>query len=68
LPTFNENVVRIEGVECLRETDKAILVDIEGDEHWIPISQVDDDSEVYSRGDIGDLVISEWIAKQKDLG
>ncbi len=52
---------------CLRETDKAILVEIDGDEYWIPQSQVSEDSEVWKEGDEGDLVISSWIAKQKQL-
>ena len=40
---------------------------IDGKEVWIPQSQVDDASEVYSVGDEGTLVITEWIAMQKEL-
>lgn len=49
------------------KTQKAILVDVDGEDYWIPLSQVDDESEVYESGDQGDLVITEWIAQQKGL-
>lgn len=52
---------------CLRESDLAILVDIEGEEFWIPKTHVSDDSEVQEEGDEGTLIISEWIAEQKEL-
>jgi hypothetical protein len=54
-------------VECRAETDKAILCVIDGEEHWIPKSHVDDDSEVYAKGHEGTLIVTEWIAKQKGL-
>jgi hypothetical protein len=58
-----------EGVEAKRETDKALLCLFpDGEEHWIPKSQIDDDSEVYREGDVGKLVVSQWIAEQKGLG
>lgn len=57
-----------DGCECVGESDKAILVRFE-DNHqaWIPKSQVDDDSEVYSRHDSGTLIISEWWADKEGL-
>jgi len=36
-------------------------------EMWIPQTQIHDDSEVYREGDVGKLVITRWIAEQKDL-
>lgn len=52
--------------ESLRETDKAILVKLRGhdDELWLPKSQL---AEYPGFGDHGDIVMSEWIAKQKEL-
>ena len=47
---------------ALRETAKALLVDVDGEENWIPKGQIDDDSEVYQRGDEGELVIPMWLA------
>ena len=49
------------------ETDKAILCDFGDKEVWIPLSQVDDDSEIWKVGEEGTLVVSEWIATQKGL-
>lgn len=63
----NDFVVRIDAVECIAETAKAILVEIDGSEYWIPFSQIDEDSEVYRKGDIGELVITQWIAEQNEL-
>ena len=64
-----DKTVEFEGVTCKKETDKALLCVIDGEEHWIPKSQVDDDSEVFNDGDnsTGKLVVSEWIATQKGL-
>lgn len=59
--------VEFRGVTCTAETKAAILVVIDEVEHWIPKSQVDDDSEVYKKGDEGTLIISEWIAQEKGL-
>lgn len=60
--------VSIDDVVCKAATDKAILVVIEGEEYWIPQSQIDDDSEVWKKDDEGTLVISDWIAEQKGIG
>ena len=59
--------VEFEDVLCKAASPKAILVVIEGTEYWIPQSQVDDDSEVWAKGDEGTLVITEWIAMQKGI-
>jgi hypothetical protein len=59
--------VTIRDAKCIRQTEKAILVEVEGEQFWIPQSQVEDDSEVYKAGTEGDLVISDWIAEQKGL-
>lgn len=55
----------IEGIECIAETSKAILVEVEGDEIWIPKSAVDDDSEVYGKGHVGELIVADWLAEKE---
>jgi hypothetical protein len=53
--------------KAIRQTEKALLVyipDLETEE-WIPQSCVDDDSEVYKKGDCGELVIFDYFAKSK---
>lgn len=57
--------VRIEDVVCKHATQKALLVEVDGDEVWVPQSQITDDSEVWKEGDTGTLVVTEWIAEQK---
>lgn len=56
-------------VVCKKETGKALLVVIEGEEYWMPKTHVHPDSEVYDDSEHaeGTLVVSEWIAKQKGL-
>jgi len=56
----------------LRETEKAVLVDIEGVELWIPESQIGRASQIrlscgFARGDIGWLEVSDWLARKKGL-
>ena len=66
---MSKKTVDLTDCVCLKETEKAILVSIPDvdDDMWIPLSQIDDDSEVYQEGDEGTLIISEWIALQKGL-
>lgn len=61
------DVVRLAGVKSIRGSDKAILCEIDGEEVWIPQSQIDEDSEVWESGQEGTLVITAWLAKQKGL-
>lgn len=61
--------VELRDVVCKKATDKALLCVVDGEEVWIPLSHVDDDSEVFDDRENarGTLVISEWIAEQKGL-
>ena len=58
---------RIEDVRALRATTEALLVDVDGEEIWIPQSQIHEDSEVYEEDTEGGLIISAWIAEKKGL-
>lgn len=66
MPSFT-NKAKFPDARAIRATANALLVDIDGNEHWIPQSQIDDDSEVYEEGGEGELVVSQWIAEQKEL-
>jgi hypothetical protein len=59
--------VTIGEVTSILETNQAILIVLECDnsEHWIAKSQIHDDSEVWAKGQCGDLVVTQWYAKQK---
>ena len=59
--------VEFENVVCTRDTDAALLCEIDGAEHWIPRSQISPESEVDAAGDEGTLVVTEWIAAQRGL-
>lgn len=51
-------------------TEKALLVEHEGEELWIPLSQIDGDSEIYAEHQVGEegvLVVTDWLAEQKGL-
>lgn len=45
----------------------ALLVEIDGEEIWIPQSVIDDKSEMWVEGDMGELVIPLWFAEKKGL-
>jgi hypothetical protein len=50
-----------------RVTEKALLIEYDGEEVWLPLSQVSE-GEKYEEGDEEVTVsITEWIAKQKNL-
>jgi hypothetical protein len=66
----NDKTVAFDNAKVSKMTDLALLVSIDdGEEMWIPKSQVSPDSEVFDDGEnsSGKLVITEWIATQKGL-
>jgi hypothetical protein len=49
------------------ESENALLLEIDGDQHWIPKSQISEPG-TYAKGDKDVTVsVTEWIAKQKGL-
>jgi hypothetical protein len=54
---------------CIRESDKAMLIRIveTGDEAWIPKSQIVNRALVEGKQCIRKLIITKWIARQKQL-
>lgn len=55
---------------CLCESKEAIRVIFTDDypskrAEWVPKSQIHDNSEVYERGHVGNLVVTRWFAKQR---
>jgi hypothetical protein len=52
---------------ALRETEKAILVQIGKDELWIPKSCLHDDSEVFAEDDEGECAVKLWWAEKEGL-
>jgi len=62
-----EDWVEIDDVACKIETEKAILVVVSGEEHWLPKMALSDESEVQGRGDKGILIIKEWLALERGI-
>jgi hypothetical protein len=62
------NTVSFHDVTVVRETQMALLCNVEGEEIWIPKSQIADESEVYKLDTDGELVITEWFAEKEGLG
>lgn len=59
--------VHLDVDEVLRETDKAFLLLIDGEEVWVPKSQVSD-ADKYEAGDTDVTVsVTTWLAEQKGL-
>lgn len=63
----NSAPVAIADAKAIRETTKAIQVAVDGREVWIPKSQILDESEVFSLGTSGKLVVPRWLAVAKEL-
>ena len=59
--------VTVTAERVIRKTDKAILVQLEDRQLWIPQSQISDNSEVYDVGHTGDLILSPWFAEKEGL-
>jgi hypothetical protein len=58
-------------VKVMQVTSKAMMAVVDGVEHWFPFSQIHETSPIRpfmsEVGDTGLLVISKWLAKQKEL-
>ena len=53
-------------VRLLNESEAAGLFLIEGEEIWLPWSQIDTQSVDYD-GDVSDLYVRRWLAEERDL-
>lgn len=55
-------------VRVVTNTDKAVLVRLEdGEETWIPWSQVEDNGEGFRFGYEGPMYVTEWFAEKEGL-
>lgn len=60
--------VYLEVDRILRETDKALLVEIDGEEVWLPLSQIEGNGYGYNVGDEGvGMSVTDFIAHEKGL-
>ena len=56
--------VTVENAECVRHTDKALLVRVNGKEHWMPQAAIGHGSQLFVSGDSGTLVVAGWFADE----
>lgn len=65
--TDDNDPVEFEDVLYIKESEKALLVVIETEEHWIPKSQIRPETEEYTIGGESNLIIPKWLAVAKGL-
>lgn len=63
-----EETITIDEVIVKAKTAKALLVEIDGTDYWMPKSQLGDATDVEEVGDIGVVELPEWLAREKGLG
>jgi hypothetical protein len=51
----------------LYNTDRAILVLIDGEKRWIPMSIIGEDSDVWVKGDTGTLYLPKWFCEKEGI-
>lgn len=63
------DTVRFEECFVAAATGKALLINIENEERWVPISVIHDNSEVFDNEDNseGTLVVKAWWAEKEGL-
>lgn len=59
--------VTIRGVIVMRTTTRALLCRVRGVEEWIPRSQLHPDCRLQRGGNVGPLIIPEWLADRVGL-
>jgi hypothetical protein len=60
------NWVHLDDCEIKRETEKAFLIEYEGEELWLPKSVLSE-ADNYEVGDVVTLSVQEWWANDKGL-
>lgn len=63
----SDGTIEFEDVEVVKETDAALLVRIEGEEVWLPKSQLCEDSDKLEEGETGTIMLPSWLAFDKGL-
>lgn len=53
--------------EVLFQTDKAVQVQVDGAEHWLPASQLDPDHDLPEVGSLGVVYVATWLAEREGL-
>lgn len=60
------NWVHLDFEKIVRETEKALLVEMpDGEEVWLPLSQIADQDDYHVGDGPGTISITEWLAREK---
>ena len=61
--------VHLDNCDIIAVTETAVLIEYEGERHWMPLSQMPrEDADRFAAGDEDVTVtVSDWIAKQKGI-
>lgn len=62
--------IKVPGATVVKVTEKALLVEVDGDEAWVPKSQIQKGSEITEDSEIGTegvLVLPRWLAEEKEF-
>lgn len=65
---MDEATFEVGYVDVIAKSGKALLVDVEGSEVWVPFSHIDPSSTVGEESepdDGGELVVSMWLAERE---
>jgi hypothetical protein len=59
--------VELEDVQIIHRTERAVLINHDGEEFWIPLSQIEDSDDLEA-GDSGcEIRVTEWFARKAKL-
>jgi hypothetical protein len=65
-PADSNDPVSVGQARVLRATTKALLVEVDGEQTWVPKSCIHDDSEVWrDDSEPGELVVKAWFARKE---
>lgn len=68
MPRPEPDTIEIEvDVPVTKSTEKAIMINYEGETFWIPRVLIQSDSEVKDEGDKGTLIIPQWFADKEGI-
>ncbi len=62
--------ITVSGVTVVKSTDKALLVEVDGSEAWVPKSQLQQGGTITEEsepGAEGTLVVPRWLAEEKEF-
>ena len=62
---MSKNYVEVEYENKKAETDKAVLLIVDGDEFWVPLSQCEDNGELDEFD--GRIYITQWMADNLEI-